>query len=374
MTAAPILAARAAQSVSAEALMAALPHPALAVREGGNIAYVNPAAEQFFDVSRALLQRQPVHAAIPFGSPILALVEQARSNGQTVSEYGVELATPRIGSRVVDAHVSALTDGSGLVLLMLQERSIAQKMDRAMISRHAARSVSSMAAVLAHEIKNPLAGIRGAAQLIEQNASEEDRTLTRLICAETDRIRALVDRMEIFSDMRPVKREPVNIHEVLDYVRKLAESSFARSVRIVAAYDPSLPPVMGERDRLVQVILNLVKNAADALEGRVDGEIQLQTAFRPGVHLTVGGTRDRVSLPLELIVRDNGAGVSPDVLPAIFEPFVTTKAKGTGLGLALVAKIVGDHGGVVECESEPRKTLFRIRLPIGRSPAPSSGA
>jgi two-component system nitrogen regulation sensor histidine kinase GlnL len=248
MTPAPGLAARAAPPVAAEALMAALPHPALAVREGGMIAYVNPAAEQFFDTSMALLQRQPLQAIIPFGSPVLSLVEQARSNAQTVSEYGVELATPRIGSRVVDAHVSALTDDSGLVLLLLQERSIAQKMDRAMVSRHAARSVSAMAATLAHEIKNPLAGIRGAAQLIEQNAGEDDRALTRLICAETDRIRALVDRMEIFSDMRPVKREPVNIHEVLDHVRKLAESSFARGLRIVAAYDPSLPPVMGERD------------------------------------------------------------------------------------------------------------------------------
>jgi two-component system, NtrC family, nitrogen regulation sensor histidine kinase GlnL len=362
-------AARKPAAVSAEALMAALPHPALAIRDGGMIAYVNPAAEQFFDTSTALLQRQPLQAAIPFGSPVLALVEQARSNAQTVSEYGVELTTPRIGARLVDAHVSALNDGSGLVLLLLQERSIAQKMDRAMISRQAARSVSAMAAVLAHEIKNPLAGIRGAAQLIEQNAGEDDRVLTKLICTETDRIRALVDRMEIFSDVRPVKREPVNIHEVLDHVRRLADSSFARGVRIVAAFDPSLPPVMGERDRLIQVLLNLVKNAADAVDGFPDGEIQLLTAYRPGVHLTVGGARERVSLPLELCVRDNGAGIPPDVLPAIFEPFVTTKAKGTGLGLALVAKIVGDHGGVIECESEPRKTIFRIRLPIGRAAA-----
>lgn len=350
--------------------MGALPHPALAIRETGMISYVNPAAEQFFDTSTALLQRQPLQAVIPFGSPVLALVEQARANGQTVSEYGVELSTPRIGARMVDIHVSALTDGSGLVLLMLQERSIAQKMDRAMISRHAARSVSAMAAVLAHEIKNPLAGIRGAAQLIEQNAGEEDRALTKLICVETDRIRALVDRMEIFSDVRPVKREPVNIHEVLDHVRRLAESSFARGAKMSAAYDPSLPPVMGERDRLVQVILNLVKNAADAVEGRSDGEIQLLTAYRPGVHLSVSGARDRVSLPLEITIRDNGAGIPPDVLPAIFEPFVTTKSKGTGLGLALVAKIIGDHGGVIECESEPRKTIFRIRLPIGRTASP----
>jgi two-component system nitrogen regulation sensor histidine kinase GlnL len=368
------LAVKSSPPVSAEALMAALPHPALAIRDGGSIAYVNPAAEQFFDMSTALLQRQPLQAVFPFGSPVLTLVEQARVNAQTVSEYGVKLGSPRIGARVIDAHVSALTDGSGLVLLLLQERSIAEKMDRAMVSQHAARSVSAMAAVLAHEIKNPLAGIRGAAQLIEQNAGEDDRALTRLIVTETDRIRGLVDRMEVFSDMRPVKREPVNIHEVLDHVRKLAETSFARGVRIIAAYDPSLPPVMGERDRLVQVILNLVKNAADAVEGRPDAEIQLHSAYRPGVHLSLGPARGRISLPLELTIRDNGSGIAPDVLPTIFEPFVTTKAKGTGLGLALAAKIIGDHGGVIECESEPRKTLFRIRLPIGRGPAPPLGA
>jgi two-component system, NtrC family, nitrogen regulation sensor histidine kinase GlnL len=358
------------KTVAPEALIAALPHPALAVGEGGEIVYANPAAETFFDISVSLLRRQPLQAVVPFGSPVLALVEQVRANPQTVSEYAIELASPRWGVRTVDAHVSNLADGSGFVLLILQERSIAQKMDRAMVSRQAARSVSAMAAVLAHEIKNPLAGIRGAAQLIEQNAGDEDRALTRLICTETDRIRNLVDRMEVFSDVRPITRKPVNIHEVLDHVRRLAESSFARNLRITESYDPSLPPVMGERDRLIQVVLNLVKNAADALEGQADGEISLATAYRPGVYLSVGGARERISLPLELIVRDNGTGVPPDVLPSIFEPFVTTKSKGTGLGLALVAKIIGDHGGVIECESEPRRTIFRIRLPVGRGPVP----
>lgn len=375
VTQAPVRPRSSIKPVAAEALMAALPHPALAVASDGQVAYANPAAEQFFDMSVALLKRQPLQALTPFGSPILSLVEQARANGQSVSEYELEMTSLRMGTRTVDAHVSPLSDDSGLILLMIQERSIAQKMDRAMVSRNAARSVTAMAAILAHEIKNPLAGIRGAAQLIEQNAGEDDRVLTRLICTETDRIRDLVDRMEMFSDVRPIMRKPVNIHEVLNHVRRLAESSFAKRAKIVESYDPSLPPVMGEHDRLIQVVLNLVKNAADAVEDRPDAEIVLSTAYRPGVHLSIGGARERLSLPLEMTVRDNGAGVPPDVLPTIFEPFVTTKAKGTGLGLALVAKIVGDHGGVIECESEPRKTLFRIRLPIGRGQASNqSGA
>lgn len=355
-----------AVSLAADATLAAVPHPLVAVDAKAMITFANPPAEQFLDMSAAMLKRQSLTGMLPFGSPVLALIEQVRDHGVTVSEYGIEIQTPRLSPRAVDVHLSPIADTHGGVLVMFQERSIAQKMDRQVTQRHSTRSVTSMAAILAHEIKNPLAGIRGAAQLIEQNASESDRGLTRLICEETDRIRKLVDRMEVFTDRRPLDGKPVNIHEVLDHVKQVAKSSFARSIAFAESYDPSLPAVMGERDRLIQVFLNLVKNAADAVTGQGDGEIVLQTAYRPGVHLTVGGSRDRLALPLEVSVRDNGPGVPADIMTTMFEPFVTSKPKGAGLGLAIVAKIVSDHGGTIECESEARRTIFRVRLPMHR--------
>ena len=220
-----------------------------------------------------------------------------------------------------------------------------------------------MAAALAHEVKNPLSGIRGAAQLLEQNASLADRELTRLITEETDRICRLVDRMEMFSDVHPVERSPVNIHEVLDHVRRLVQSSIAGNVRFVERYDPSLPPVFGNRDQLVQVLLNMVKNAAEALpEG--GGEIMLATKFEPGLRLSLAGGDGRQSLPLVVSVRDNGVGVPEELKAHLFDPFVSGKAGGTGLGLSLVAKIVAEHGGGIEFDSEPGRTEFRVLLPL----------
>lgn len=350
----------------ADAVINALPHPVLLVAEDGAIHFANDAAEAFFKVGAAVLRRQPLSELVPFGSPLLALVEQVRQRGAAVNEYAVDLGTPRNGAeRVVDIQAAPLPERPEEVLVMLQERTMAQKIDRQLTHRGAARSVTGLAAVLAHEIKNPLSGIRGAAQLLESSVSDDDRALTQLITEETDRICQLVDRMEVFGDQRPVAREAINIHTVLDHVKRLAKTGFARNIRFVEEYDPSLPSLLANRDQLVQVVLNLVKNAAEAIGAdSPDGEIVLTTAFRPGVRLSVPGTKERVSLPLEFCIRDNGPGVPADLTPHLFDPFVTTKASGTGLGLALVAKIIGDHGGVIECESVPRRTTFRVLMPM----------
>ncbi len=326
----------------------------------GDVLYANPAAEQFFAMGLSLLLKQRLGDLLPADSPMFQLIAQARQRNSSASERDLELMSPRYGMRVADVTVTPMAEPDGALVISLQERVLALRMDRQLSQRGAVRSLNGMASVLAHEIKNPLAGIRGAAQLLEENLGNADREMTQLIVAEADRIRALIDRMEEFGDQRSFARHPVNIHEVLDRVRRVAASGFARGVVIHEAFDPSLPPVLGDRDQLIQVFLNLVRNAADALP-EAGGGITLSTGYRPGVRL--GQPGERLSLPLEIAVRDNGAGVPADLMPYIFDPFVTTRRHGSGLGLALVSKIIADHGGVIECDSIPRRTVFRVLLP-----------
>jgi two-component system, NtrC family, nitrogen regulation sensor histidine kinase GlnL len=347
----------------AAVILAALADPLIVIDRSGNIRFVNPAAEQFLGSSAAALCGSGLADLVARHSPLLSLVDSVWRIGNTISEYDMLLEGPRLGSRSVTIQGALTGEGADMLVLTLHERSMAEMMDRHLTHRNAARSITGMAAMLAHEVKNPLSGIRGAAQLLEQDADPAGRELTQLICDETDRIVALVDRMEAFSDHRPIEREAINIHEVLERVRKAGQSGFARHVRIVEEYDPSLPAVHGNHDLLVQVFLNLVKNAAEALPN-ADGEIILTTAYRHGLRLTRPGGEGRQHLPLMVSITDNGGGIPEDVRPYLFEPFVTTKRSGTGLGLALVAKVIGDHGGVIEFESQPRRTVFRVFLPV----------
>jgi two-component system nitrogen regulation sensor histidine kinase GlnL len=350
-------------AIEARAVLAALPDPVLVVDGLDRLRYANAAAEEFFDAGASMLMAVPLVELLPADSPVFALIESVRRSGASVSEYGVGVDTPRLGQRVLTVQAAPLGDEPGFVVVTLQGRSIAAKIDRQLTHRNAARSVTAMAAMLAHEVKNPLSGIRGAAQLLEENAATADRELTRLICDEADRICALVDRMDVFSDQRPLERTPVNIHEVLERVRRAAQSGFARNIRFIEEYDPSLPPVHGNRDLLIQVFLNLVKNAAEAAPAQ-GGEIVLSTAFQHGIRLAVAGSDSRVHLPLVISVTDNGDGIPDDLRSHLFDPFVSTKHNGSGLGLALVAKVVGDHGGVIEFDSQPRRTVFSVYLPV----------
>jgi len=346
-------------------ILNAMASSVLAVDADIRVIFVNPAAEHLFGASRAMLAERLLADLIPFDSPLFDLIRRVHATGTSVSDYGVALPLSRGDTRLVDLHVSPLAERQGHCMVVLHPCSVAHRLNHQLAHRGGARSVAGLGATLAHEVKNPLSGIRGAAQLLDQGVAEEERPLIQLICEETDRICALVDRMEAFADGRPIDRRPVNIYEVLERVRRLAQSGFGRQVRYIERYDPSLPEVDGDRDQLVQVFLNLVKNAVEAVP-KEGGEIAISTQYTHGLSLRVASSRERVELPITVQIQDNGPGVNEEIIGHLFEPFVSTKRSGSGLGLSLVAKIVGDHGGVIEFENRSPGTLFRVRLPAYR--------
>ncbi len=350
----------------AVALLAALPVPVVVLDAACRFRFANPAAEQFFGTSLGPLLHMALADLVPSDNPIFLLIAQVRAENVTVLEHDLALDSPVLRKTGITVQGAPLPEEPGSVVLVLQDASRPRALDRQLGFRSAARSVAGMAAILAHEVKNPLSGIRGAAQLLEAGASGADRDLAVLIRDEADRIRALVERMEVFGET-PVARGAVNIHRVLEHVRRLAQSGFAAGLRFSEAYDPSLPPVHGNRDQLVQVVLNLVKNAAEALQQAgmgEQGEIVLATAYRQGMRLAVPGRETRMHLPLVVSVRDNGPGIGAEMQANLFDPFVTSKHSGSGLGLALVAKLVAEHGGLIEVDSRPGRTEFRLHLPM----------
>ncbi len=344
----------------------AIPYPAFIIDNEDAIKACNSEAEVFTGTSHRQMTGRRLARFVGEDSALLDAIGQARRGTVSVVQHDISVGWAEKVGRTFNLHAAAIQDSEGDVLILLHPRGMADQMGRSLSHRSAARSVAGMAAMLAHEIRNPLAGISGAAQLLSMSLSDDERELTELIQAETQRIGSLVERVEQFGELRPTSREEVNVHDVLDRAKRAAQAGFARHVRFRDHFDPSLPSTSGDPDQLMQVFQNLLKNAAEAVPD-VGGTIMLRTAFHPGVKLSMPGGKSE-SVPLLISISDNGRGIPENLLNDIFEPFVSSKSNGSGLGLSLVSKVLSDHGGVIECESDPGRTEFRVRLPVWRDP------
>jgi two-component system nitrogen regulation sensor histidine kinase GlnL len=339
-----------------------LPVPTFVIDPDDTIAEANAPAEQFLNASRRALMGAPLFDRLAVDAPLEEALARVRAEGSPLFINKVDVSGTRVAHVQCDIQVAPLAGHPGHLLMLLEPRQLADRLGRAFSVTSAAKSAIGMAEMLAHEIKNPLAGITGAAQLLSMGLDKGDLELTDLIVAESRRIVALLEQVEQFGNLRPPQRRAVNIHDLLDRARKSALVGFAAHMRIHEDYDPSLPPTWVDADQMLQVFLNLLNNAAEATGG-APGTIRLRSFYDISLRLR---RRDGegAALPLQIEVIDDGPGIPPEIVADIFDPFISGRENGTGLGLALVSKIISEHGGWITVDSVPGRTVFRISLPV----------
>ncbi|MDR0808114.1 MAG: PAS domain-containing sensor histidine kinase [Gemmobacter sp.] len=344
------------------AIWASLPIPALLIDDTARIIEANPAAELFLNTSSRSLRGQPVFGRIQVDADLEGAFARVRANRSALFINDVEVGSAGKAPVQSMVQVAPMADDPKVLMLLISPREIVGRLGRTGAARTAAKSAIGMAEMLAHEIKNPLAGISGAAQLLSPNLSPEDRELSGLIVEETRRIVKLLEQVEQFGNLLPPARRAVNLHDALDRARRSAAMGFAARMRFVEEYDPSLPPTWADPDQLVQVFLNLIRNAAEAA-GEAGGTITLRTRYDLSLRLRHKDGTGR-ALPLQVEIIDDGPGLPPGIAAEIFEPFVSGRENGTGLGLALVSKIVTGHEGWIAADAVPGRTVFRLSLPV----------
>ncbi|MHA6261994.1 two-component system sensor histidine kinase NtrB [Arenibacterium sp. CAU 1754] len=347
--------------ISDAAIWASLPVPAFLIDDTNLIVDVNSAGEGFLNTSAKSAASQPVWDMIAIDAPIEEAFDKARRNGTPLFVNDVDVGSGNRAPLQCALQIAPLVGHPGRMILMITPRELAGRMTQSHSVKSAAQSAIGMAEMLAHEIKNPLAGITGAAQLLSMNLSADDLELTDLIVAESRRIVKLLEQVEQFGNLSPPDRKPVNIHDVLDRARRSALLGFGAHMKIIEDYDPSLPLAYGDPDQLLQVVLNLLRNASEAADPK-GGMIRMHSYFEHSFRLRRSDGSGH-SLPLQIEIIDDGPGLPEKIKSDIFDPFVSGRENGTGLGLALVSKIISDHDGWISVTSVPGRTVFRLSLP-----------
>jgi two-component system nitrogen regulation sensor histidine kinase GlnL len=342
-------------------IWASLPIPAFIIAPDDTILDINSAAEGFLNASAKAVRGVPVWDQIAVNDPLERAFERARESGTPLFVNDVDVGSGQRAPMQSDLQIAPLIGNPGHMILMISPRELAGRMTQNQSVKSAAKSAIGMAEMLAHEIKNPLAGITGAAQLLSMNLDPKDLELTDLIVEESRRIVKLLGQVEQFGNLTTPDFRAVNIHDVLDRARRSALLGFGAHMKIIEDYDPSLPLAKGDPDQLLQVVLNLLKNASEAAAAS-GGTIRLHSYFEHSFRLRRADGSGQ-SLPLQIEVIDDGPGLPEQIRTDVFEPFVSGRENGTGLGLALVSKIISDHGGWISVSSVPGRTVFRISLP-----------
>ncbi len=335
-----------------------IPVPAVLLDEKDRIAGMNPAAESHLNASARHAVGLPAFDAFATDAPMAEHAARVRREQAPLFMNNMDVAAGDGAARRCDIRLAPMAGMAGHLVMLVEPRFVGERM--AVSGRSAARSAIGMAEMLAHEIKNPLAGITGAAQLLGMNLAEDDLALTELIVSEARRILGLLEQVERFGNLRPPACRAVNVHDLIARARRSASVGFAAHMELVDEFDPSLPLVWVDEDQILQVFSNLLKNAAEATEGS-PGRILIRTFYDMSSRIRRRGRANGLALNVE--IADDGPGIPPDILHGIFDPFVSGRENGTGLGLALASRIVSDHDGWISVDSRPGNTVFRVSLP-----------
>ena len=340
--------------------------PVFLVDNDNTINYINEIGEEFFGYSSSAIIGKSIYDLILKDSPLLTLLNRVRKSKSGLTEDSLNLSNINFPDRKVRVHIVPLSFDSNQIIVQISQLSLSDIFQSQRINSKISKSFSSMVDMLMHELKNPLAGIKGASQLIESDLKKNNNNLfelAELIRVESNRIESLLNRMEhITNNNVKLDCDFLNIHEILNHCILVSKNSFGNNLQYINDYDPSLPNFFANKDLLIQILINILKNASEAIP--IEGKVKIKTSFNSNKISSLSQDETPIILPLQIEIIDYGIGIPNNLISSIFDPFVSSKKEGKGLGLSIVASGLDEMGAIINVNSNPGYTNFCINFPL----------